>query len=480
MVDLMDEADHFDKLAVYSGDGVAYVDDSGMWEPTAVVGSVAAPDDAWSGTGQANISLRNEGLTGLRFRASQAGSLRRVSVHVKAQTFQEIASGNPNQPPSAYSDEDNYGYGDGGNIRVRVYTESGSGPNFINEVARSENTTAIRNIIFTKNEVLNFELYKPLPGDPFGVDKSKRLVMTAGAKYHIIFENDASDPINNWASINWGHNVSGPRSLNPSEAWSPYWSDERVYYFRTNPQPTTYVESKDHQPAFQIMYIPTGTSTETYWGPINLLSSIAPKTATNPIGGMVPINGSIRLRQKFRVENEITVRSTLVAASFFNPASPNTPAGILGVTLQDTDAAELARADYGVSDSLNMNSNQYVNFWDNEVADGVYRYVGKALKNAGGTATPVTLVPGTNYYLCFERVAGNVTFMINIGQEPYKPAPGGYWTDGNYTPEGWATAATVGDCQAQWSTDGLDWDTCTLYTANSPDPGLEVRARLVT
>ena len=115
----------------------------------------------------------------MRFRARQAGSLLTVSVHVKATTYQEIKSGNPNQPPSAYSDGGNYGYGDGGNIRVRVYTESGSGPNFSNEVARSQNKTAIRNMIGAGNEVLNFNLYKPVPGDPSGVDTSKRLVMTA-------------------------------------------------------------------------------------------------------------------------------------------------------------------------------------------------------------------------------------------------------------------------------------------------------------
>ena len=414
----------------------------------------------------------------MRFRARQAGSLLTVSVHVKATTFQETKSGNPNQPPSAYSDGGNYGYGNGGNIRVRVFTESGSGPNFSNEVARSQNKTTIRTTVGVTNEVVNFNLYKPDPNDPNGVDTSKRLVMTASAKYHIVFENDAADPINNFASINWGHNASSPRLLNPPQPWSAYWSDERVYKYRAEPSPShsypqDYAEAQEFQPAFQLNYIPTGTTTQVFWGPINLLSSTKLKTTLSPTGGIVPVDGVIKVRQKFRVENQITVNGMQVASAFFNPASPDAVSGILRVTLQDSNLNELARADYGTGDFLNTNSKTYFNSWDNQVADGVYQYVGKALRNAAGATTPITLVSGNDYYLSFARISGNVTFLINIGQEPF---PDGYWTNGNYTPEDWATANTAAYCAAQWNPTGSGWVDCSLY--KDPSNILEVRARL--
>ena len=309
------------------------------WLPPATRGGAGIGAE-FSGI-QGNISLRNDGHTGMRFRARQAGSLLTVSVHVKATTFQEAKSGNPNQPPLAFSDQGNYGYGNGGNIRARIYTESGSGPNFSNEVARSENKTAIRNMIGSKNEVLNFNLYKPDPNDPNGVDTSKRLVMTAGAKYHIVFENDilpALDRIDNFASINWGHNASSPRRLNPPQPWSAYWSDERVYYYRSEEQqpppapihsyPQDYSESKEHQPAFELRYIPTGTTTQVLWGPVNLLSNTALEIGTGSNGGVLQVNGVIKARQKFRVENQITVTGMQVASAFFNPDGSNSPSGI--------------------------------------------------------------------------------------------------------------------------------------------------------
>ena len=266
--------------------------------------------------------------------------------------------------------------------------------------------------------------------------------------------------------------------MNPPQPWSAYWSDERVYKYRAEPSPThsypqDYAEAQEYQPAFQLKYIPTGTTTQVFWGPIDLLSSTKLKTTLSPTGGVVPVDGIIKVRQKFRVESQITVNGTQVASAFFNPASPDPVAGILRVVLQDTNLAELARADYGVSDCLNTNSVDYFNLWDNPVVDGVYQYVGKALRNAAGTATPVTLNPNVDYYLSFARVSGNVTFFINIDEESF---PGGYWTNGNYTPEGWPTATTAAYCSAQWATTGSNWQNCSLYS--SPTDRLEVRARL--
>jgi hypothetical protein len=58
------------------------------------------------------------------------------------------------------------------------------------------------------------------------------------------------------------------------------------------------------------------------WGPINLLSSTKLKKNGSPsdaTGGVVPLDGTIKVRQKFRVENQITVNGTQVASAFFNP-----------------------------------------------------------------------------------------------------------------------------------------------------------------
>ena len=43
------------------------------------------------------------------------------------------------------------------------------------------------------------------------------------------------------------------------------------------------------------------------------------------------------------------------------------------------------------------------------------------------------------------------TFVLAIGEEP---SPGGYWTNGNDTPEGSSSDCTSGDCSAQWTADG--------------------------
>ena len=148
---VVDREDFVDESGWNIGGDTAYADTSD------VASALVAASGPWSGTGigaefsgmQANITLRNGGRTGLRFRVREAGSLLTVSVHVKATTYEEN-TGNPDQPP----------------------------------------------------QVLNFNLYRPVAGDPDAVDASKRLVMVAGTKYHVIFENDAADPIGNFALIN--------------------------------------------------------------------------------------------------------------------------------------------------------------------------------------------------------------------------------------------------------------------------------------
>lgn len=445
---------------------------------------VATVNLPYNGTGigcesickQGNISLRNKRVTGFSFKARHTGKLNAVWVHVKAQTYTE--AGNPGGTPTASSDNGSYGYGTGGNMRARVYANgSGNKPNYSIELARSSWRNGIRtNNIAIKNKAIKFDLFTPSGS---GTSTTK-FSIAAGTRYHILFENNASNTILNWASINWVYCEAGPRVFNPKAPWSPYYSDEVIWQGTS----TKVEESLRHGPCFLLEIDPDGSDPVLRWGPINLLSHdmLEPQPPTSTAsGGVYLIDGSKMLRQKFKVPRAMIISKVRVPLGYFGPSSGT---GNVEVALRRHDGsargALLAKATYTKSDALNLRITTASDYpksspWNNLVSGAPktgLKYIEKSF------ASTVSLNTSDLYYLEFSRTAGNLSYFLMVNTDAVRSSNVEDVPVTEPSPEGWSSGATATYCSAEWynSTDG--WQLCSP-TGSTGKSFYEVCARLI-
>ena len=317
---------------------------------------------------------------------------------------------------------------------------------------------------------------------------------TKGQKYHVMLENNHSDPVLNFASINWGYTRTTPRSTSPVGPWSSYW-DQEVVWLGTRPAGTIdsvsdieaydVDESSRHQPAYMLKIDPTNGDPIVYSGPLNLLSNnlLEPQSSTGDTasgtGGVYEITASQLLRTTFKVDRAMTIQHARLVPMVYGPSGD---ISVMTANLRRHNGtvrgALLGSAQYTTADgsTLQVGASYSPNPLTTQVAPGMVTDAMLIIQRDFSDA--VALNTTDTYYLEFVRTFGSSTWLIPVavdekaaGQSPELDVP--VW-------DGWTpTSALQASNQAEWSSNtGSSWVRCSIY-GSSQSISYDVRARLV-